>query len=66
MQPREFGPRARVERKRLYIVTQTELLYFISLKYLANSLVLTTAFPPTGRWLREMQRKHGTTLLGPP
>jgi len=66
MKPREFGPKARAERKRLYIVTQSSLLYFISLKYLEKSLVLTTAFPPTGRWLREMQQKHGTTLLGPP
>jgi len=42
------------------------LLYFISLKYLEKSLVLTTAFPPTKPWLRQMKEKHGTTLLGPP
>ena len=66
MKPREFGPRARAERKRLYIVTQTDLLYFISLKYLEKSLVLTTAFPPTKPWLRQMKENHGTTLLGPP
>jgi hypothetical protein len=66
MNPREFGPRKRFEKKRLYVVTQTGLLYFISLKYLPKSLVLTSAFEPTGRWVREMVKKHGTTLLFPP
>jgi hypothetical protein len=65
MKPREFGPRANIEKKRLYVVTQPGLQYFISLKYLAKSLVLTTAFEPDGRWLREMLKKHGTTLLFP-
>jgi hypothetical protein len=65
MKPREYGYRSSVEKKRLYIVTQSGLLYFISLKYLAKSLVLTTALEPEGRWIREMVKRHGTTLLWP-
>lgn len=66
MKPREYGTHASSERKRLYIVTQTGLIYFISLKYLEKSLVLTTAFTPDGRWVRESIKKHGTVLLFPP
>lgn len=62
---REHGPRAPVEKKRFYIVTQTGILYFVGLKYLPNSLVLTTAFTPDGRWARETVKRHGTTLLWP-
>ena len=70
MKPRAYGQQARKEKKRLYIVTQTGLLYFVSLKYLEKdrvekSLVLTTAFAPDGQWVREMPKKHGTTLLFP-
>lgn len=63
MKPREYGARTKPEKKRLYVVTQTELLYFASLKYLESSMVLTTAFEPEGRWLRETLKKHGTSLL---
>jgi hypothetical protein len=65
MKPREYGTRDSAEKKRLYIVTQTGLIYFISLKYLEKSLVLTTAFEPDGRWARETVKKRGTTLLFP-
>jgi hypothetical protein len=65
MKPREHGDRVSDEKKRIYVVTQTGLLYFISLKYLPKSFVLTSAFTPEGRWVREMQKKHGTTLLWP-
>jgi hypothetical protein len=65
MNPREHGDRVADEKKRIYVVTQTGLLYFISLKYLPNSFVLTSAFEPEGRWVREMVKKHGTTLLWP-
>ena len=65
MKPREYGSRGNVEKKRLYIVTQTGLMYFISLKYLEKSLVMTTAYEPDGRWVREMIKKHGTVRIYP-
>jgi hypothetical protein len=65
MKPREHGQKLSDDRKRLYIVTQTGLLYFIGLKYLPKSFVLTTAFEPEGRWIRETIKKHRTTLLWP-
>lgn len=66
MRPREYGPGARVDKRRLFITTGPGLLYFISLVYTEHGLALGTAFPPDGQWLREMTKKHGTTLLGPP
>ena len=63
MKPREYGTPSKPEKKRLYIVTQTGLLYFASLKYLNTSMVLTTAYEPDGKWLRETLKKHGTSLL---
>ena len=65
MKPREHGPRAHVEKKRLFITTGTGLLYFISLVYIEHGLALGTAFEPDGRWLREMLKKHGTVQLSP-
>ncbi len=65
MKPREASNRPSEEKKRIYVVTQTGLLYFISLKYLPKSFVLTSAFEPEGRWVREMLKKHGTTMLWP-
>jgi hypothetical protein len=65
MGPREFGPKACSEKKRLFITTGKEVLYFISLKFIPDSLVLTTAFAPDGEWLRKTLRAHGTTFLGP-
>jgi len=65
MKPREHGPRAHGDKKRLFVTTGNGLLYFISLVYLERSLALSTAFEPDGQWLRETLRKHGTTLLGP-
>jgi len=65
MKPREYGPNARVEKKRLFITIATGLLYFISLVYTEHGLALGTAYAPDGQWLREMLKKHGTTLLGP-
>ena len=65
LKPREYGPRARVERKRLFITTGTGLLYFISLVYTEHGLALSTAFEPDGEWLRDMLKRHGTALLGP-
>jgi len=65
MKPREHGDRVSDEKKRIYVVTRSGLLYFVSLKYLPKSFVLTSAFEPEGRWIREMLRKHQTTLLWP-
>ena len=65
MRPREFGPRAATEKKRIFITTGKNVLYFISLKYITDGLVLTTAFPPDGEWLRKTITAHGTMLLGP-
>lgn len=66
MKPRAHRVGAKEEKKRLYVVTQTGLIYFISLKYLEKSLVLTTAFTPDGRWMRESIKKHGTVRVYPP
>ena len=65
MKPREHGPRAHLEKKRLFITTGTGLLYFISLVYIEHGLALSTAFEPDGQWLREMLKKHGTVQLSP-
>lgn len=64
MRPREYTGRPSDERKRLFITTGG-LLYFISLVYIDEGLTLSTAFEPDGEWLRQMLKKHGTTLLGP-
>lgn len=63
MKPRQFGPKARQEKKRIFITLGKEVAYFISLVYTDHGLALGTAFPPDGEWLREMQAK--STLLGP-
>jgi hypothetical protein len=63
MKPREFGPRQRQEKKRIFITLGKDVLYFISLVYTDHGLALGTAFAPDGEWLREMQRK--SMLLGP-
>jgi len=67
MKPRQFGAKAEVEKKRLFITTGAELLYLISLVYIkpGPGLALATAYAPNGPDLREMLKKHGTTLLGP-
>jgi hypothetical protein len=65
MKPREYGPHARSEKKRLIITTAIGVIYFISLVYVEEGLALSTAFEPDGQWLREMLTKHRTTLLGP-
>jgi hypothetical protein len=63
MKPRERGPGARQEKKRIFITLGRELSYFISLVYTEHGLALGTAFKPDGEWLRKMQRE--STLLGP-
>ncbi|MHB8523145.1 MAG: hypothetical protein ACYDH9_20665 [Limisphaerales bacterium] len=65
MKAREFGPKAQGEKKRLFVTTGRDILYFISLKYIPGGLVLTTAFPPDGEWLRKTLKAHGTVLLNP-
>ena len=67
MKPRQFGAKAEVEKKRLFITTGAELLYLISLVHIkpGPGLALATAYAPNGPDLREMLKKHGTTLLGP-
>lgn len=63
MKPRQFGPNARQEKKRLFVTLGKGLSYFISLVYTEHGLALGTAFPPDGEWLRKMQAN--STLLGP-
>ena len=63
MKPRERGPGARQEKKRIFITLGKEVIYFISLVYTEHGLALGTAFPPDGEWLRKMQAS--STLLGP-
>jgi len=65
MKAREYGSQTRPDRKRLFVTTDTGLLYFISLVYIEHGLALSTAFEPDGQWLREMLKKHGTTMLSP-
>jgi hypothetical protein len=67
MKPRQFGAKAENEKKRLFVTTGAEVLYLISLVYIENNtrLALATAYAPNGPDLREMLKKHGTTLLGP-
>jgi predicted amidohydrolase YtcJ len=65
MKAREYNPQTRQGKKRLYVTTDTGLLYFISLVYIEHGLALSTAFEPDGQWLREMLKKHGTTMLSP-
>jgi hypothetical protein len=67
MKPRQFGANAQIEKKRLFVTTGAEVLYLISLVYTkpAPGLALATAYAPNGSDLREMLKKHGTTLLGP-
>jgi hypothetical protein len=68
MGARQFGPRAQVESKRLFVTTGTDVLYLISLVYTkpAPGLALATAYAPTsGPALREMLTRHGTAFLGP-
>ena len=63
MKPRQFGPMARQEKKRIFITLGKEVIFFISLVYTEHGLALGTAFPPDGEWLRKMQAE--STLLGP-
>ncbi len=63
MKPRQFGPQARQEKKRIFITLGKEVIFFISLVYTEHGLALGTAFPPDGEWLRKMQAS--STLLGP-
>jgi hypothetical protein len=63
MKPRERDPRARQEKKRFFVTKYPGVLFFVSLKYLEHDMVLTTAFPPDGEWLRKTLRE--STLLGP-
>ena len=63
MKPREFGPGARQEKKRVFITLGKGISYFISLVYTEHGLALGTAFVPDGEWLRKM--KAQSTLLGP-
>ena len=68
MKPRQFGPKAKKERKRLFVTTGVEVLYLISLVYIDDDtrLALATAYAPTdGGRFRDMLKQHGTTLLGP-
>lgn len=55
MKPRQFGPKARQEKKRIFITLGKELSYFISLVYTEHGLALGTAFQPDGEWLRKME-----------
>lgn len=63
MKPRQFGPRAIQEKKRIFVTLGKGLSYFISLVYTEHGLALGTAFSPDGEWLRKMQAN--STLLGP-
>lgn len=63
MKPREFGPRARQEKKRVFVTLGKGLSYFISLVYTEHGLALGTAFEPDGEWLRKTLAN--STLLGP-
>ena len=63
MKPRERGPGAKQEKKRVFITLGKEVIYFISLVYTEYGLALGTAFPPDGQWLRDMKSK--SMLLGP-
>lgn len=66
MGPREFVPGQKPKKNRVFITTNCGL-YFISLVWLSDtSLVLATAFEPDGQWVRQMQKRDGTVLLGPP
>jgi hypothetical protein len=55
MKPRQFGPKAIQEKKRIFVTLDRGLSYFISLVYTEHGLALGTAFPPDGEWLRKMQ-----------
>ncbi len=55
MKPRQFGPKATQEKKRIFVTLDKGLSYFISLVYTEHGLALGTAFPPDGEWLRRMQ-----------
>jgi hypothetical protein len=55
MKPRQFGPKASQEKKRIFVTLDKGLSYFISLVYTEHGLALGTAFPPDGEWLRKMQ-----------
>ena len=55
MKPRQFGPKATQEKKRIFVTLDKGLSYFISLVYTEHGLALGTAFRPDGEWLRKMQ-----------
>jgi len=55
MKPRQFGPKAIQEKKRIFVTLDKGLSYFISLVYTEHGLALGTAFAPDGEWLRKMQ-----------
>ena len=51
----ERGPKATLEKKRIFVTLDKGLSYFISLVYTEHGLALGTAFRPDGEWLRKMQ-----------
>jgi hypothetical protein len=55
MKPRQFGPKATQEKKRIFVMLDKGLSFFISLVYTEHGLALGTAFQPDGEWLRKMQ-----------
>jgi hypothetical protein len=55
MRPREYGPHARQEKKRVFITLGKGISYFISLVHTEHGLALGTAFVPDGEWLRKMK-----------
>jgi hypothetical protein len=63
MKPREHGPGARQDKKRIFITLGKELSYFISLVYTEHGLALGTAFSPDGEWLRKMEKN--STRISP-
>jgi len=67
MRSRQYGPRAEVERKRVFVTTAPGILFLISLVYMktAPGLALATAYSPSPKDLREMEKRHGTAFLGP-
>ncbi len=63
MEAREYGPRARREKKRVFVTLGKDTKFFISLVYTEFGLALSTAFVPGDQWLREMKAK--STRLTP-
>ena len=63
MRPREHGPGARQDKKRIFITLGKGLSYFISLVYTEHGLALGTAFSPDGEWLRKLEKN--STRISP-